>query len=90
MKFASSPLGGIQEAGSSETAAESVAPFLYCRLALHARRYKLQVSLSQRVDASFMITNLHTELKPQETVSHGMTFPAFTPLINHGQLANHN
>jgi len=26
----------------------------------------------------FIITNFHTELKPQVKVSHGMNFPAFT------------
>ena len=40
----------------------------------------------------FIITNIHTELKPQVKASHGMNFQCldYTQcLINHGQLVNH-
>jgi len=54
MKFAS-PMGGIQQAGAPETAAKSVISCLYFRLVITSVESSLH----------FMITNFHTELKPQ-------------------------
>ena len=57
-----SPLCGTQQTGVLETAAKSVTSFL------------LAVNDCKRLDASlyFIITNLHTELKPQMQVGHDM------------------
>jgi len=42
--------------------------------------FSLAFSDYKRLDTSlcFIITNVHTELKPQANVSHGMNSPAFT------------
>jgi len=60
-------LGDIQQAGASETAGESVTPFTL------VTDYKRLDTMSY-----FIITNFHTELKPQENVSHDMNSPTFT------------
>jgi len=60
-------LGDIQQAGASETAGESVTPFT---LATDYKRLDIR--------SYFIITNFHTELNPQENVSHDMNSPTFT------------
>jgi len=72
MKF-TPPLGDIQQAGGPETPAKSVAPVF------------LSVSDCKHLDTSlyFIITNLHTELKPQVNASHDMNSLAFTMLYAH-------
>ena len=71
-----SPLGGIQEPGAPETSAKSVA---LC---------SLSVSDYKRVYTSlyFIITNFHTELKPQVKISRDMNSPAFTLYTTFDQL----
>jgi len=69
MKF-TSPLGDIQQAGAPETPAKSVTPCL------------LSVSDYKHLDTSlyFIITNLHTELRPQVNANHDMKSLALTML----------
>jgi len=81
MKFAPS-LGGMQQAGVQKSLRTRYFVFF------------LAVSDYKRFDASlyFIITSVHTELKPQAKISNGMNSPAFTlsqRFINHGQLVNH-
>jgi len=67
MKF-TSPIGGIQQADAPERAAKSGTLFL------------LSDSDYKRLDISlyFIITNFHSDPKPQVKVSYGMNSPAFT------------
>ena len=60
-------LGEIQQAGASEIAGKSVTP---C---------STLVSDYKRLDTMsyFIITNFHTDLKPQENVTHDMISPTF-------------
>jgi len=69
MKFIS-PLGWIQQAGASETAAKSATS---CFTVLSVSDHK---SLGRSL--YFISTNFHTELKPQVNVSHNMNSPVFT------------
>jgi len=66
MKF-TSPLGDIQQAGTPGTPAKSLLFVL------------LLVCDCKHLDTSlyFIITNLHTELKPQVNASHDMNSLAF-------------
>jgi len=61
-------LGEIRQAGASETAGKRVTPCFTL------------VSDYKRLDTMsyFIITNFHTELKPQENVSHDMNSLTFT------------
>jgi len=67
IKF-TTPSGQIQRAGAPETVEKSVTPHF------------TSVSDYKRLDTSsyFIIANFHTELKPQENVSHDMNSPTFT------------
>ena len=67
IKF-TSLLGEMQQAGASETAGKSVTPCFTL------------VNDYKRLDTRsyFIITNFHTELKPQKNVSHDMNSSTFT------------
>jgi len=67
IKF-TSLLDEIQQAGASETAGKSVTPCFTL-----ASDYK---QLDTR--SYFIITNFHTEIKPQENVNHDMNSPTAT------------
>jgi len=66
-------MGGILQTGASETAAKSVTPCFTL------------VSDYTHIDTSsyLIITNLHTELKPQVHASHDINSLAFTMLFAH-------